>query len=247
MGSEMCIRDRDYADIPDQLINYTDDPLMLKAISNYAKAADLGIEDVQFDVNNQEIDSSDKFPENMPDELKRALSQFAQALASSPHVKMQQMRVDQVDAKTTHKGKNKDGSKGLYKLDLDDESDGTRRLMSIAPGIESALRTGGLLLIDEINRELHPILVAYIVAKFQNKSTNPNGAQLVFTTHNTELMGMDLLRKDQFYFVDKRNADGVSELYSVSELGTRTTENIQKNYILGKYGAIPNVEIEEVE
>lgn len=64
----------DYADIPDQLINYTDDPLMLKAISNYAKAADLGIEDVQFDVNNQEIDSSDKFPENMPDELKRALS-----------------------------------------------------------------------------------------------------------------------------------------------------------------------------
>ena len=70
-------------------------------------------------------------------------------------MKMQQMRVDQVDAKTTHKGKNKDGSKGLYKLDLDDESDGTRRLMSIAPGIESALRTGGLLLIDEINRELH--------------------------------------------------------------------------------------------
>ena len=63
----------------------------------------------------------------------------------------------------------------------------------------------------------------------------------------TELMGMDLLRKDQFYFVDKHNADGVSELYSVSELGTRTEENIQKNYILGKYGAIPNVEIEEVE
>lgn len=86
---------------------------MLKAISNYAKAADLGIEDVQFDVNNQEIDSSDKFPENMPDELKRALSQFAQALASSPHVKMQQMRVDQVDAKTTHKGKTKMARKGF--------------------------------------------------------------------------------------------------------------------------------------
>ena len=119
--------------------------------------------------------------------------------------------------------------------------------MSIAPAIESTLRTGGLLLIDEINRELHPILVAYIVAKFQNKNANPHGAQLIFTTHNTELMGMDLLRKDQFYFVEKHNADGVSELYSVSELGTRTEENIQKNYILGKYGAIPNVEIEEVE
>ena len=220
---------------------------MLKAISNYAKAADLGIEDVQFDVNNREIDNNSAFPENMPDELKNALSQFAQALSSSPNIQMQQMRVGQVDAKTTHKGKNKDGSRGLYKLDLDDESDGTRRLMSIAPAIESTLRTGGLLLIDEINRELHPILVAYIVAKFQNKNANPHGAQLIFTTHNTELMGMDLLRKDQFYFVDKHNADGVSELYSVSELGTRTEENIQKNYILGKYGAIPNVEIEEVE
>lgn len=239
---------RDYTDIPDQLITYSEDPLMLKAISNYAKAADLGIEDVQFDVNNREIDNNNSaFPENMPDELKNALSQFAQALASSPNIQMQQMRVGQVDAKTTHKGKNKDGSSGLYKLDLDDESDGTRRLMSIAPAIESTLRTGGLLLIDEINRELHPILVAYIVAKFQNKNANPHGAQLIFTTHNTELMGMDLLRKDQFYFVDKHNADGVSELYSVSELGTRTEENIQKNYILGKYGAIPNVEIEEVE
>ena len=238
---------RDYTDISPQLINYSEDPLMLKAISNYAKAADFGIEDIQFDINNQEIDDSDAFSKNMPDDLKKALSQFAQALASSPNVKMQQMRVEQVDAKTTHRGKNKDGSKGLYKLDLDDESDGTRRLMSIAPAIESTLQMGGLLLIDEINRELHPILVAYIVAKFQNKNTNPHGAQLVFTTHNTELMSMDLLRKDQFYFVDKRNADGVSELYSVSELGTRTTENIQKNYILGKYGAIPNVEIEEVE
>lgn len=62
---------RDYTDIPDQLITYSEDPLMLKAISNYAKAADLGIEDVQFDVNNREIDNNNSaFPENMPDELK---------------------------------------------------------------------------------------------------------------------------------------------------------------------------------
>ena len=110
------------------------------------------------------------------------------------------MRVGQVDAKTTHKGKNKDGSRGLYKLDLDDESDGTRRLMSIAPAIESTLRTGGLLLIDEINRELHPILVAYIVAKFQNKNANPHGAQLIFTTHNDRTYGHGFVKKRPILF-----------------------------------------------
>ena len=85
------------------------------------------------------------------------------------------------------------------------------------------------------------------VSKFQSKNTNVNGAQIIFTTHNTELMNMELLRKDQLYFVDKGIKDGVSELYSVSELGTRTTDNIRKGYMLGKYGATPDVQIEEVE
>ena len=102
-------------------------------------------------------------------------------------------------------------------------------------------------MVDELERELHPMLVNYIVAKFQSKASNPNGAQIVFTTHNTELMNLELLRKDQLYFVDKNQKDGASELYSISEFGTRTTENIRKGYLLGKYGATPDVEIEEVE
>jgi AAA15 family ATPase/GTPase len=91
------------------------------------------------------------------------------------------------------------------------------------------------------------MLVDYIVAKFQSKNSNPNGAQIVFTTHNTELMNLELLRKDQLYFVDKRDKDGASELYTISEFATRTTENIRKGYLVGKYGATPDVEIEEVE
>ena len=59
------------------------------------------------------------------------------------------------------------------------------------------------MLVDEIEKELHPALVEFIVAKFQSKKTNPNGAQIVFTTHNTDLLSMELLRKDQLYFVDK--------------------------------------------
>ena len=63
----------------------------------------------------------------------------------------------------------------------------------------------------------------------------------------TELMNLELLRKDQLYFIDKRDKDGASELYTIGEFSTRTTENIRKGYLVGKYGAIPDVEIEEVE
>ena len=157
------------------------------------------------------------------------------------------LKMGEVSAKASHQGENRDGRKATYSLELSDESDGTRKLMALAPAIESALRTGGILLVDELERELHPMLVNYIIAKFQSKTTNPNGAQIVFTTHNTELMNLELLRKDQLYFVDKRDKDGASELYTISEFSTRTTENIRKGYLVGKYGATPDVEIEEVE
>ena len=114
--------------------------------------------------------------------------------------------------------------------------------MALAPTIESALRTGGILLVDELERELHPMLVNFIISK-----SNPSGAQLVLTTHDTELMSMELLRKDQLYFADKDTADGSSELYSISEFSTSTTDNIRKGYLAGKYGATPDIELEEVE
>lgn len=90
------------------------------------------------------------------------------------------------------------------------------------------------------------MLVDYIIAKFQSKSSNPLGAQIIFTTHNTELMNETLIRKDQIYFVDKSQSDGFSELYTISEFSTKTSDNIRKGYLLGKYGAIPNIEIESL-
>ena len=119
--------------------------------------------------------------------------------------------------------------------------------MSIAPAIQSVLDNGCLLLVDEIEKGLHPLLVDFIVSKFQSKETNPKGAQLIFTTHDTELLSMELLRKDQIYFTDKNQEDGASELYGIKELGTKTAENIRKGYLLGKYGAIPELDINEVD
>ena len=65
--------------------------------------------------------------------------------------------------------------------------------------------------------------------------------------HNTELMNLEFMRKDQIYFADKKRSDGSSELYSVTDFVTKTTDNIRKGYLVGKYGATPNIEIEEVE
>ena len=79
------------------------------------------------------------------------------------------------------------------------------------------------------------------------KKSNPNSAQIIFTTHNTELMNLEIMRKDQIYFADKSRTDGSSELYSVTDFSTKTADNIRKGYLVGKYGATPNLEIEEVE
>jgi AAA15 family ATPase/GTPase len=238
---------REYSDIPQQLLEYSNDSNMLKAISNYAKAADLGIEEMRFEINSKEVEDDFTFPEDMPENLKVALKQFMRTLAETSNNSEVCLKFGEVKATSMHMGENKYGESELFPLDLEDESDGTRKLMSIAPAIESVLSKGGLLLVDEIDRELHPMLVNLIVSKFQSKRTNPNSAQIIFTTHNTELLSMELLRKDQLYFTDKRQEDGVSELYSISDFSTRTTDNIRKGYLLGKYGATPNIEVEEVE
>lgn len=93
---------------------------------------------------------------------------------------------------------------------------------------------------------MHPILAAFLISKFQSPNTNPNHAQLIFTTHNMDLLDEELLRKDQIYFVDKDQESGASSLYSISEFATPTTENLRKGYLLGKYGAVPDITPEEV-
>jgi AAA15 family ATPase/GTPase len=188
-----------------------------------------------------------EFPENFPDGIKVALTKFMRALSETSNNSEVRLKMGEVTATSLHQGKNKNGISETYALDLAEESDGTRKLMAIAPAIESVLKNGGILLVDELERELHPMLVEFIVSKFQSKVTNPNGAQLVFTTHNTELMNMEQMRKDQLYFVDKGRQDGASELYSISEFATKTTENVRKGYLAGKYGATPVIHIEEVE
>ncbi len=238
---------RDYTDIPHQLLEYAEDRNMLNAISNYAKMADLGIQGMHFEVKSTELDDAANLPTDIPEEMKAALKTFMQALSEAPNTAEAKLLMGEVDATSFHMGIDVNGQVKAYPLKLSDESDGTRKLMTLAPGIERVLACGGVLLVDELEKEMHPALVLMIVSKFQSKESNPNHAQLIFTTHNTELLNMELLRKDQLYFTDKSRKNGVSTLYSISDFATPTNENVRKGYLMGKYGATPDVKIEEVE
>ena len=128
-----------------------------------------------------------------------------------------------------------------YPLNLQDESNGTINLFFFAPIIKRAFETGETLCIDEFDESLHPLLVQYIVSLFNNPNINKKNAQLIISTHTSGLLNLKHLRRDQIYFVEKDNGTGCSTLYSLDEFSPRTREDIQKAYLLGRYGSIPNL------
>jgi hypothetical protein len=93
---------------------------------------------------------------------------------------------------------------------------------------------------------MHPSLVKFIMNLFRNPDINKAGAQLIVTTHETGILTLDMFRRDQIYFTEKDFKTGVTDLYSLDEFSVRKTENIEKGYLMGRYGAIPFLHNEEV-
>ncbi|WP_448543927.1 AAA family ATPase [Roseiflexus sp.] len=123
------------------------------------------------------------------------------------------------------------------------ESAGTQRLFALAHPIVRALKRGGVLVIDEFDARLHPNLAMELIRLFNDPTTNPHHAQLIATTHNTNLLSARLFRRDQVWFVEK-SRQGASDLYSLVEYRidgkiVRNDASFEKDYILGRYGAIP--------
>lgn len=138
------------------------------------------------------------------------------------------------------------GSKDTASIPLQDESDGTLKMFALYPALQDTLDTGSVLFVDELNARLHPLLVRSFIIMFLNPETNPKHAQLVFTTHDSWQLSNSLLRRDEIWFTEKTQS-GISTLYSLSDFvdedGTkiRKDESYEKNYLLGKYGAIPTL------
>ena len=138
------------------------------------------------------------------------------------------------------------GQENKYTLSLAEESLGTQQLFFLAPLLRQTFEKGKVLVVDEIDRSLHPFIVKFLVNLFRNPKINTNGAQLIFTTHETTLLSLDTFRKDQVYFTEKDAETGVTDLYSLDEFSVRKTDNIGKGYLLGRYGAIPFLKTEEI-
>ena len=187
-------------------------------IINFLKYADVGIEDI----NNIKISKED-LPESISDDFKESFE----------HEKEKNFIVSK-----RIKYNNKKEKVGEYPFSFRlQESEGTKKMFELSPFIFRALKEGTPLIIDEFDARFHPLLTKKIVELF-NSENNPK-SQLVFVTHDTNLLSADLLRRDQIDFVEK-DKYGASHLYTLVEFkGIRNTASFEKDYIQGKYGAIP--------
>ncbi len=135
-------------------------------------------------------------------------------------------------------------SKEMAQIPLGEESAGTLKMFALYPELQEVLSKGSVFFIDELNARLHPLLVRNFVLTFLNPEININHAQLIFTTHDTWQLSNQLLRRDEIWFTEK-NKEGLSSLYSLADfldedgVKIRKDENYEKNYLVGKYGAIP--------
>lgn len=198
----------------------------------FLKNADLGIENI--DINTFGLDS---LPGDLPDEIKEFLKNAISEDKEDKETKF-------FSGSTTFRKKYDDNNllKTLVEFSMEeDESSGTRKYFALSGSILETLKNGEILLIDELANRLHPNLTYKLVELFNSKEKNPNNAQIIFTTHDTNLLSSDLFRRDQIWFTEK-DRYGASSVYSLDDFKTnqvRKKDNFEKNYIKGKYGAIP--------
>jgi AAA15 family ATPase/GTPase len=134
--------------------------------------------------------------------------------------------------KVGHIGKN---NKSVL-FSLDEESDGTVRLLDFVPAFKSVVSSEKVYVIDEIERSIHPLLIKELVRKF---ALDPETkGQLIFSTHESNLLNQEIFRQDEIWFVEK-NQDGSTDLYSLNDFKEHKTIDIQKGYLKGRYGSIP--------
>ncbi len=147
---------------------------------------------------------------------------------------------------SVHKIYDPDGNEAGKRAFLFDrfESDGTQKIFSISGPFFDVLTRGAVLVVDEMDAKLHPLLSQALVRLFTSEETNPHGAQLLFTTHDTRLLADDLLTPSQIWFAEK-DALEATDLYRLSDItmpdGSELPrhQNVEQNYINGRYGAIP--------
>lgn len=192
------------------------------------KAADFGIQDIKL----RKLDI-EKLPSGMPKEVKDEILR---------EVKEENAEFI-ADVLTMHKKYdfNKQVVQNVSFSLNDDESSGTKKFFALSGPILDVIENGFTLVVDELDSKLHPNLVCKIVSLFNSNQFNPKNAQLIFNTHDTNLLSSGLFRRDQIWFTSK-DKYGEAKLYSLADFKSdevRKNESFENNYIRGKYGAVP--------
>lgn len=204
------------------LIAYSKEENLKEFALKLLKEADIHIKDMNVDYEEKELDST--MVEMLVPPLARTGEKF---------------KVKNVNIELEHEVIDSENKMHTYKLNFIDESSGTRVLFAFAPFLKRAFENTKVIIVDELERSMHPALVEFIVKLFNNKEINKANSQLIFTTHATNLLNIELIRRDQIWFTEKNSKNGVSDLYPLDSFSVRKDENIQKGYVNGRYGAIP--------
>lgn len=209
------------------LKRFEEDTIFRQRVLEFVRLADVGIMEVI--VETQSLANA-----AIPDEVRELIQQWAKIkgiVESETSVKR---------LKTTHPlFDSSRNSIGQEVFDMEEqESAGTQKIFSLSGPLLDTLEQGKVLVIDEMEARLHPLLTLEIIRLFNSSQTNPHNAQLIFATHDTGLLDPELLRRDQVWFTEK-DKYGATDLYSLAELNERNDASFDKHYITGRYGAIP--------
>jgi len=197
------------------------------SILEFVRKADLGINDIN--IRRHKLTGESISPA-IPEEVKKMLIDKEGSVISTLH--------------NVYDENNNVVSNTIFDFEFH-ESEGSKKYFRLSGPIWDTLKKGNILIIDELDARLHPILVTEIVKLFNSKETNPLNAQLIFATHDTNLLSAKIFRRDQIWFTEKNNEEA-TDLYSLVEYKlprgkVRNDASFEKDYIRGRYGAIPFV------
>ena len=218
--------DRSY--VPFTMERLEKDESFRQRVREILRLADVGISDVR-------IGTLPLAQSGVPGDLRQALEE----LALKQGKKKDDLVIKRVE--TVHPVLENGRRVGEEIFDMaNDESEGTKKFFALLGPFIDVLEHGRVLVVDELETRLHPVLTRELVRMFNAPGSNPHNAQLIFATHDVGLLGEGILRRDQTWFTEK-NRYGATELYSLAEMKERKEAPLLKHYLEGRYGAIPYV------
>jgi AAA15 family ATPase/GTPase len=196
-------------------------------ILTFLQSAQIGIDEIK--VQKSEVPAE---AQELSGKLNKLINEFLSSHIDQP-LKFDN-KDELVELKLRHVGEG-----GMRRwFDLDDESSGTQRLLILLSKTLDVLDQGMPLIVDELDASVHTKICELIIGLFAHKHTNPLGAQLITTTHDTNLLSSTEIRRDEVWFMEKSES-GSSELFSLNDIRVRDEDNFEKAYLEGRFGAIP--------